>query len=319
MNKKNVLVIGAGVSGLTTALSLLRAGHAVTIWSKETAGEFPSTSLNAYAMWVPVKIDADPRIERWTDVGFIEFDKLSRVAGCGVAMKKIVVLKTHRDEPWFAGKLACFRHATASELTSEYVDGNVLDGAPVIDPTVYLPWLHAQVVALGGNFVRKTVASLSEASAEFEVVVNCTSLGARELAADADVYAQRVQVVTVKGNGFNRVVIDDEGPNQRASIVPHGNYIKLGAVFDMNGESLEVDNDLTADIISRCNKMAPDLNVSAADVLSVVRALRPERSMIRVEKDTLADGRVLIHNYGHDGMGYIVSHGIAAEIAGYLA
>src|SRR5262249_12661725 len=135
----------------------------------------------------------------------------------------------------------------------------------------------------------------------------------------ADVYAQRVQVVTVKGNGFNRVVIDDEGPNQRACIVPHGNYIKLGAVFDMNGESLEVDNDLVADIIKRCNAMAPDLKVSAADVLSVVRALRPERSMVRVEKATLADGRVLIHNYGHDGMGYILSHGIAAEIASYLA
>lgn len=319
MNKKNVLVIGAGVSGLTTALSLLRAGHAVTIWSKESASEFPSTSLNAYAMWVPVKIDADPRIERWTDEGFAEFDKLSRVAGTGVAMKKIVVLKTHRDEPWFAGKLSCFRHAVASELTAQYVDGNVLDGAPVIDPTVYLPWLRAQVVALGGNFVRKTVASLSEASADFEVVVNCTSLGSRELAADAGVYPQRMQVVTVKGNGFSRVVIDDEGPNQRACIVPHGNYIKLGAVFDMNGESLEVDNDLVADIIKRCNAMAPDLNVSEADVLSVVRALRPERSMPRVEKDTLADGRTLIHNYGHDGMGYILSHGIAAEIASYLA
>ena len=64
MTKQHVLVIGAGVSGLTTALALLQAGHKVTIRSKEYGGQYAHTSMSAYAMWVPMKMDADPRIER---------------------------------------------------------------------------------------------------------------------------------------------------------------------------------------------------------------------------------------------------------------
>src|SRR5271170_2971314 len=102
MNRKNVLVLGAGVSGLTTALRLLQAGHKVTIWSKEQPGQFPSTSISAYAMWVPVKVDSDPRIERWTDESYAAFEQLSRDAATGVSMRRIFTLKSQHEEPWFA-------------------------------------------------------------------------------------------------------------------------------------------------------------------------------------------------------------------------
>jgi len=318
MNSENVLILGAGVSGLTTALKLLQSGHRVTVWSKEPDGQSPTTSFNAYAMWVPVKDDSDPRLEQWASESFSELEKLSFARETGVAMRKIFSLKGKQEEPWYAQSFARFRHALPGEISPQYADAHVLDTAPVIDPAVYLPWLHAQVVAAGGRFAQREVKQLTDCPAEFAAVVNCTSLGSRQLAGDSKLFAVRVQVVKIKPNGFDRVVIDDEGPNKRACIVPHADYIKLGGVFDEGDESLAVDGAATRDILARCGRMVPGFKADLSDILSVTRALRPERPTVRVELDRLPDSRPIIHNYGLDGMGYILSYGIASTVDGYL-
>ena len=41
----NILVIGCGVSGLTTGLCLLEAGHSVSIWAKDLHHLLPPTLL----------------------------------------------------------------------------------------------------------------------------------------------------------------------------------------------------------------------------------------------------------------------------------
>lgn len=319
MSDKNVLVIGRGVVGLTTALKLLNAGHKVTIWSKDADGEFPRTSLNAYAIWVPVTIASDPRVERWTNDSFSALEKLAADPATGVVMRQVFVLKTEHNEPWFAEKFAGFRHPAKGEISDEYADANVLDKAPVVDPTVYLPWLRKQVEEAGGVFAQHEIKQFSDCPAEFDIIVNCSGLEARTLAGDKGVFPSRLQVVTIKSNGFDKVVIDDDGPNKRACIVPHADYIKLGAVFDENAETLETEEKHTLDILERCRKMVPGFKADRRDVISVTRALRPERSLIRLEKETLADGRTVIHNYGHDGMGYIVSLAVADDVVKLLS
>ncbi len=318
MKSENVLVLGCGVSGLTSALRLLEAGHKVTLWSKEPVGELAPSSRNAYAMWVPVALGDDDRVERWGGETLEELTKLALDPLTGVVMRQIFNLRTEKGEPWYSGK-SYFRHGKAGEFSSQYEDAWVLDKAPVIDPPIYLKWLTDKVRAAGGVFAQKKIDSLSECPAEYSVVVNCTSLGSRELIGDKVIYPVRMQVVKVKQNGFDKVVIDDEGPNKRACIVPHKDYIKLGAVFTDNSESLVVDDKQTADIIERCKLMVPGFQTSLDDVLSVDCAVRPERWPIKVEKSKLDDGRVLVHYFGMDGMGYINSFGIADEIVRYLA
>ena len=318
---KKVLILGAGVSGLTTALHLLNSGFEVTLWSKESQDSFPITSINAYAMWVPVKIDADPRIERWTNETLGVLSNLSTNAATGIRLIDIVQLKVERSEPWFASSFAGFRHALSNEISADYADAHVLQLAPVIDPTIYLPWLRQQVLAAGGKFAQKEVTNVADCADEFGIIVNCTGIGARILVPDADVFADRVQVVTIASKpGIDKIVIDDEGPHKRACVVPHGSYIKLGGFFDGDKDGCEIDDAATQDILDRCNRMVPGLNATFADVIEVNRASRPERKgwLPRVESETMADGRVIVHNYGHDGMGYILSHGIAADIVGML-
>lgn len=309
---KEILVLGSGVSGLSTALKLAKDGHKVTVWSLESPGVFPPGSANAYAMWWPVADPAQPRLEGWADFTYAELSALAGDASTGIVMRKVMALKMKRETPWFS-KLSVFRHAQPGEVSAEYADAHVLDTAPIVDPGVYLGWLFKQCSESGVAFAQRAVSTFAECPAQFDVIVNCTSLGSRSLAGDKDLYPSRFQVVTIKHNGWNSVVFDDEGPNQRACVVPHRNYIKLGAVVDEHIETTETDPSATLDILRRCAKMIPGFKADPADVLSVVRACRPERRTVRVEAEKVA-GRTVVHSYGHDGMGYIISAGIADEI-----
>lgn len=314
--KRKILVLGAGVSGLSTALALVRKGHDVTVWSKEPAGT-SVISLAAYAMWVPVNFDSDDRILRWANATRAELERLAKDPAAGIVLRSVFVLKEHQSEPWYAN-VAGFRHGKPGEYSPEYADAHVVEQSPIIDPAKYLPYLVNEIATAGGAFQVRELASFADVPAEFDAVVNCTGLGARKLTGDTALTPERVQVVKVKANGFDKVVIGDEGPHARACVVPHGDYIKLGGVFDGAVESLEIDDALTADIIRRCNAMVPGLNVRIEDVIEAQRGHRPERPptwLPRVEADTLPDGRTLFHNYGHDGMGYLLSTAIAADIA----
>lgn len=315
MSKHKVLVIGSGVSGLSAALKLLQAGHSVEIWTKESPDNSPNTSASAYAMWVPVKIDADPRVERWTQETYAELVQLASNPDAGVTLRDIYQLKPHHAEPWFATSVPGVRHALPGEIGPDYADAHVIESAPIVDPEAHLSYLRSEIRKLGGVIRTREVKNFSEC-AGYDVVVNCSGLGARQLCGDSSLFPERVQVVRIKPNGFEHVVVDDEGAHKRACIVPHKDYIQLGAVFDTGSESLTVDAALTLDILARCKRMVPGFKADPEDVISVHRALRPERPLTRVELLRSTDGPHLIHNYGHDGMGYLLSCGIAREIVG---
>jgi D-amino-acid oxidase len=206
----------------------------------------------------------------------------------------------------------------------------------VIDTSVYLDYLLAQFRARGGQIEQRAVASLDEALAESPVVINCTGLGAREVAGDTDIHASRGQVIRIKANGFERALLDNYGPNHVAYIVPRVADIVLGGTDVEGDERLEVDDTLNPGILERCAAMVEryDLEFAASlralrarllageasdAIVSVACGLRPVRSTVRLEREELGDGRVVIHNYGHGGAGVTLSWGCAAEVAALLA
>lgn len=313
-----ILVLGCGVSGLTSGIALRRAGHRVTIWAKALP---PDTTSNvAAAVWYPYKAYPIERVTAWGAKAYRAFRDLARVAGAGVTLAEVLdVRDTPGDDPWWVGAVDDFRHARPDELPPGYVDGYVF-AAPVMDMSVYLDYLMREFLSGDGQIVEREVARLDELPAVYPVVVNCTGLGARELCGDTDLHPSRGQVARVRHNGFRRVLLDDVGPNKVAYIVPRIHDIVLGGVDEEGNASTAVDPYQTEDILRRCANLAPAFaDLTPSDVLSVACGLRPLRSTVRLEAEPLGADHTIIHNYGHGGAGVTLSWGCAHEVVELVA
>lgn len=86
---------------------------------------------------------------------------------------------------------------------------------------LYLPWLVEQVREGGGEIRMQRVNSLGELSDGWaDALVNCSGLGARELAGDLSVYPVRGQIVRVTNPGLTLSVRDENHPAGRAYVHP---------------------------------------------------------------------------------------------------
>lgn len=314
----DILVIGCGVSGLTTGLCLLEAGHSVSIWAKELP---PHTTSNvAAAVWYPYKAYPPDRVTAWSKQALRKFKELQSDQDSGVLLTNMLEVKPiPSPDPWWVTAVEDFRHASREELPTGYLDGYTFETA-VVDMGMYLDYLRRTFEARKGQILQRTVTSLGEAFAQSAIVVNCSGLGARELVGDHDLRPARGQVVRIKHNGFHRVVADEYGPHSPAYIVPRMHDIVLGGTYEEKNESTEVDADETEDILRRCAILAPEFAaIRHEDIMSVVCGLRPVRSSVRVEAERITADRLLVHNYGHGGAGVTLSWGCAAEVVKLIA
>ena len=314
-----ILVIGAGVSGLTTGLSLLRDGHEVTVWAKDVP---PNTTSNrAAAVWYPYRAAPIDRVTYWGATSYRTFVRLAKEEPeAGILVSTVFDLRVEHDDalPMWASEVGSVRHATADELPPGYADAFVFD-TPVIDTSIYMNYLRTAFEQAGGQIEQRAVDSLDDAFAASNVVVNCAGLGSRELVGDTDVHAARGQVVRVRHNGYRRVVLDDFGPNALAYIVPRLHDIILGGTDEEDREDTTPDPEQTRGILQRCANLAPEFaGITEEDILEVRCGLRPLRSSVRLELERPAGDYVLVHNYGHGGAGITLSWGCAAEVVDLL-
>src|SRR5258707_2935427 len=95
-----ILVLGAGVSGLTTGLRLLEEGHSVRVWAKALP---PATTSNvAAAVWYPYKAYPEDKVAVWGAVAYQAFERLAGVAGSGVLLSEVLeLLPSARSDPWW--------------------------------------------------------------------------------------------------------------------------------------------------------------------------------------------------------------------------
>lgn len=306
----DILVIGCGIIGLTSALSLTEAGHRVSIWARELP---PHTTSNvAAAIWYPYKAYPPEKVTAWGKTALHRFKDFLPDAASGVVLRnKLEVFTEPVPDPWWVDAVDVFRHAMASELPPGYQDGYFFETVTV-DTSIHLHYLMQKLQASGGQIVQRTVTDLAEAFAQFNVVINCSGLGARELVHDTDIHAARGQVVRVKHNGFRLSITDERWP---AYIIPRINDIVLGGTYEEYNEDTTIVSRETEDILRHCAALAPEFAaIMPDDIIGVACGLRPVRSAIRLEVEHMVEDRFVVHNYGHGGSGITLSWGCAAEV-----
>lgn len=309
--KKQVAVVGSGVSGLATGLKLLDAGFDVTLIARELPPN--TTSDVAAAFWYPDGAEPVARVRRWAAVSHQEFLRLTAVPESGVSLKPLVDLFKEPVAPpeWFelvnGWETAVYPPNLHGYRTT----------VPAIDTPTYVPYLRNQFVAKGGQIVQRTINSLTELQAPFALVVNCTGVGARELVGDTAVTPVRGQIIRVSKTAAlpdEIVHLDDDVFS--TYIVPRRHDCVLGGSKQRGDWRLTPDAGLADDIWARCVALQPALR--GAEVLEHRVGLRPGRPEVRLELDWIVDGtgakQAVIHNYGHGSIGHTLAWGCAAEV-----
>ncbi|MGW7279862.1 FAD-dependent oxidoreductase [Streptomyces sp. NPDC054844] len=305
-----VVVVGGGVVGLTTAVVLAERGRRVRLWTREPVER--TTSAVAGALWWPYRIKPVALARSWALRSLDVYEELAARPGeSGVRMVEGVLGETGLDEAdaWAAARLPGLRVATAEE----YGGSGLWARLPLIDMSTHLSWLRKRLVSAGGVVETRAVTDLAEAEAP--VVVNCTGLGARELVPDASVRPVRGQLVVVENPGIRTwMVSTDPVSGEMAYFFPQPGRLVLGGTAEEDAWSAEPDPAVAEAIVRRCAALRPE--IAGAWVLAHLVGLRPARDAVRLERERLPDGRLLVHNYGHGGAGVTVAWGCAREAAG---
>ncbi|CAN5166206.1 FAD-dependent oxidoreductase [soil metagenome] len=299
---ERVIVVGAGVVGLTCAVRLLESGVRVDVVARDLPRE--TTSAVAAAMWYPYRALPQDRVTAWSRTSYAVFDALADTSPeSGVRMVPgTEVLEADRADPWWRAAVPALE--PAAHVPPGWAAGWSFT-TPVADMGVYLGWLAGRVEDLGGTITRLNLSALPTAG----LVVNCAGLGARLLGADRTVVPVRGQVVVVEQFGLERWWLDSAGPTY---VVPREHDIVVGGT-DVEGDwSRTPSPDTAAQILSRAARLVPELRT--ARVLRHKVGLRPVRPAVRLER--LGD---VVHCYGHGGAGVTLSWGVADEVASLVA
>lgn len=307
-----IVVVGAGVAGLTTALVLAREGAQVRVIARERSPH--TTSDVAAAVWYPFRVGPADRALAWSRRTLEVFRTLLPLPEAGITWLPGIDLhpESGAADPWWKEAVPSFRRARPGELPAGFGDGFVLE-APVVRMPIYLKWLEARLASRGVFVEEREVDGLDACFSEGPVVVNATGLGARDLLGDRDVRPVRGQIVRVAPGGASRFVQADHGPCELAYVIPRPDCVVLGGTQDEDAWDTSVDPAISRGIVARCEALEPGLR--GAPVLSQAVGLRPWRREVRLEAE-IRRGGTLVHNYGHGGAGVTLSWGCAEEAAG---
>jgi D-amino-acid oxidase len=306
-----VIVLGAGVVGLSTAVRLLEAGCDVKVVAAGTVEA--TTSFVAAGVWFPTHVGPPDKVAVWGGRTLEVLADQARDGVPGVVMRESLALyRQPPGRPEWTASVGLVREATAAELPPGYSCG-LRFAVPQAEMPVYLPWLMRQVRDLGGEIVTRRVTALAELSeAGVDALVNCPGLGARELVGDRSVYPVRGQIVRVSNPGITMSVRDEFHPAGRAYVHPRSADCVLGGTLDEDQWDTKPDPATAAAIIARCTEIVPAL--ADAKVIEHLAGLRPGRPEIRLEESAREGGGPrIVHNYGHGGAGITLSWGCAEQ------
>ena len=298
----DITVVGAGVIGLTTALTLEERGHTVRIVAAAT-GE-ATTSAVAGAIWFPYKCGPAAKVPAWAVRTRAWLESLAGDPEAGIDVLTGYEISRDDEPPWWAAGIAVERvpaPVTGAPMAWRYT-------APRVEPARFLPWLARRIRA---PVEQRTVADL--AAEPGDAVINCSGLGARTLAEDPAVSGLLGQIAIALPGGVDRgvTITDDRDPDAIFYVIPRRDELVLGGCA-IPATEIALDPDRTARILAQ----ARALGLPVGTIRLERAGLRPYRAEVRLERDPLVPR--IVHSYGHGGAGFTLSRGCAEDVAQIL-
>ena len=353
-NDINILVIGAGVSGLTTAICLREVGFRVVIVADRFAPDLTSIVAGALWEWPPAVCGSHgaprslERSKNWCMTTYNKFKKIHAEFGSeetGLYLKDAYfyfkdVLENRPTElrkmNELKDKVDGFERGL--QIVKETIDlsfkGGIKDAykhmAPTTNTDVYMKWLLQQVKDIGCEIIQEkitvnVVQNEQELLRRFnaKAIVNCAGLGSIATTGDTSMYPLRGALVRVKNLGG--VVTDAHCISHEESslneqdivyIVPRGDdLVVLGGLTQQD----QWDTDLSLEV-----PIIRQMYDGCLEFLQELRELpldekEPVRTGLRpLTEENVCVERVLnthvFYNYGHGGSGVTLSWGCSQEI-----
>ncbi|HEX5492892.1 MAG TPA: FAD-dependent oxidoreductase [Candidatus Udaeobacter sp.] len=345
---ERIAIIGAGVSGLTCGVVLAEHGYPTSIFAKHTGQQ--TTSGAAAAVWFPYHVEPAERViplalktydvlldlarfaetgvsviesKQFLRTGEIEIPDWAIPLGASVIPSAVEAATEQTKSPGagFQSRDVTLKVSLRDPSTPRAFAGSAQDDhqfasgfslrTPLTDTTIYLDYLAVRFRKAGGEIHADVCfEKIDEVDEKFDFVINCAGIGARELLQDTDLEPHRGQVAIVsKIEGLSSAIVCDDEPLMYA--IPRKNDCVFGGTNELS-DNLSADSVTTSRIVAECSRV---LNIEKPRVIAERVGLRPfRRSGVRLERDQSADGRRVIHNYGHGGAGFTLSWGCAREV-----
>ncbi|KAL8966538.1 MAG: hypothetical protein Q9197_005923 [Variospora fuerteventurae] len=336
MAEARIVVVGAGVAGLTTTLLLARESkYQITVAAKHMPGvmaNFKQTPCVAEFSIPDLCVIQDYDIEiseagteaaGWDKNTWPELENLAKnhpeagvhFQGCFAFVRPTRVLLIHSETAIY------HRAKDAHSPTGKYL-------AEKLKPE---PWYKSVVPNRGVVFKRAKLEHISEAPKihhsgyKADLVVNCTGLSALKLGGVRDENMMPIRGQTVLVRNEANVMCSSSGTDdgdeeicylmQRAA----GGGTLLGGSYQRGNWDSQLDPNLAIRIMKRAVELCPALTggkgIEHLDIVRQGVGLRPHRhGGTRIEKERIG-GVWTVHNYGHGGFGYQSSYGCARKAA----
>ncbi|EIN08914.1 D-amino-acid oxidase [Punctularia strigosozonata HHB-11173 SS5] len=293
IEKKQIVVLGAGVVGLTTALKIQEKGEYNVTIVAETLPSDPKT-IRYTSHWAGAHhvslagddkrqqtsecIAADRSTEMDQETFRIMWD-LSAPGGaaenCFLRLPQTEFYVDEAPRPHYLEIMPDFEYVEKDAIPAPCKTG-IQFTTLTIDTPVYLNWLLARFLAAGGTIVKAAVQHISQVISGGahvftgpskrisppEAVVVCAGLGARFLGGveDRDVYPIRGQTVLLRAPWvkFGRTISSVDG--LWTYIIPRkGGDVIVGGIKTPDDWYPTPRPDITLDILQRSLKLAPEL------------------------------------------------------------
>ncbi len=305
-----VLVLGAGVVGLTSAVELAREGHDVVVGYRERTPE--TTSDVAAAVHYPFLAEPRDKVLAWGRTSLPRWGELSGISGTGVRWGDVVeVTDAPVEDPWWRPMVEHVEPAADAVLPPGEPHGHTVR-VPLIDMRDAMPWLEARAEQAGVTFRQGELTGWDDLDPEWEAIVNCLGLGAREIVPDETLEPVRGQVAYVEDPGLERALVDQRDEAALAYVVPFGDRVVLGGTAEPGTWETTPEPATIEAIVERCCALEPRLE--GCEVIGSAAGLRPYRPEVRLERVEHDRLGPIVHNYGHGGAGVTLAWGCAREV-----